>query len=129
VAAGPDAGVERLVGLNFRDEKTVTAYAFLLLAATEIGQGRIGLPLPKWRRMASGKRDSTPRLIGALRSQLWGREAERNRPIHACLFNKTGFVFLVDTLFRILYTKSCQERSSDNEFIRLILFIPSSAEN
>ena len=83
------------IELNFRDEKTVlevgeaqvrtqaavetvpcfvvAAYAFLLLAATEIGQVRIGLPLPKWRRMASGERDSTPRLIGALRSQLWGR--------------------------------------------------------
>lgn len=83
------------IELNFRDEKTVlgmgeaqvrtkvavetvpcfvvAAYAFLLLAATEIGQGRIGLPLPKWRKMASGERESTPRLIGALRSQLWGR--------------------------------------------------------
>ena len=80
---------------NFRDEKTVlgvgeaqvrtqaavetvpcfvvAAYACLLLASAEVGQGRIELPLPKWRRMASGERDSTPRLIGALRSQLWGR--------------------------------------------------------
>jgi hypothetical protein len=83
------------IELNFRDEKTVlgvgeaqvrtkaavesvpcfvvAAYAFLLLAASEIGRGRIGLPLPKWRRMAPGERDSTPRLIGALRYQLWGR--------------------------------------------------------
>ena len=80
---------------NFRDEKTVlgmgeaqvrtqaaveavpcfvvAAYAFLLLAAADVGQGQIGLPLPKWRRMGLGERDSTPRLIGALRSQLWGR--------------------------------------------------------
>ena len=29
--------------------------------------------MPKWRRMAPGERDSTPRLIGALRSQLWGK--------------------------------------------------------
>ena len=80
--------------MNFRDEKTmlgvgeakvrtrttvetvpcfiVAAYTFLLLAYAEIGQGRIGLPAPKWRRMAPGERNSTPRLIGALRSQLWG---------------------------------------------------------
>ena len=110
-----------LVGLNFRDEKTVlgaveaqvrtqaavetvpcfvvAAYAFLLLAATEIGQGRIGLPLPKWRRMRLGERDSTPWLIGALRSQLWGRaiakvqgpasvtgEGSRTEPPHPCMF-------------------------------------------
>ena len=83
------------IELNFRDEKTVlgvgeaqvrtktavetvpcfvvAAYAFLLLASADVGQGRIGLPVPKWRRMAPGERDSTPRLIGALRSQLWGR--------------------------------------------------------
>lgn len=83
------------IEVNFRDEKTVlgvgeaqvrtksavetvpclivAAYAFLLLAYAEVGQGRIGLPVPKWRRMAPEERDSTPRLIGALRSQLWGR--------------------------------------------------------
>ena len=80
---------------NFRDEKTVlgvgeaqvrtktavetvpclvvAAYAFLLLVSAEVGRGGISLPLPKWRRMAPGERDSTPRLIGALRSQLWGK--------------------------------------------------------
>jgi hypothetical protein len=80
---------------NFRDEKTVlgmgeaqvrtkaavetvpcfvvAAYAFLLLAAAKAGQGRIGLPPPKWRRMTSAQRESTPRLLGALRSQLWGK--------------------------------------------------------
>jgi hypothetical protein len=51
----------------------VAAYAFLLLSYADVGKGRIGLPMPKWRRVASGERDSTPRLIGALRSQLWGR--------------------------------------------------------
>jgi hypothetical protein len=83
------------IELNFRDEKTVlgmgeaqvrtpaavetvpcfvvAAYAFLLLAAAQTGAGQIGLPPPKWRRMAPGERDSTPRLIGALRSQLWGK--------------------------------------------------------
>jgi hypothetical protein len=83
------------IELNFRDEKTVlgvgeaqvrtkaavetvpclivAAYAFLLLAYADVGQGQIRLPVPKWRRMAPGERDSTPRLIGALRSQLWGR--------------------------------------------------------
>src|SRR4030067_443817 len=92
-------------------------------------QGRVGLPLPKWRRMASGERDSSPRLIGALRSRLWEGEADRNRPIHVYLFNKTGVVIIVDTLFRILYRKSCLERSSDDGSIRLVLVIRSSAKN
>jgi hypothetical protein len=83
------------IELNFRDEKTVlgmgeaqvrtqaavecvpcfvvAAYAFLLLAADQAGQGKIGLPRPKWRRAAPAERDSTPRLIGALRSHLWGK--------------------------------------------------------
>ncbi len=83
------------IELNFRDEKTVlgvgeaqvrtksavetvpcfvvAAYAFLLLAAAGIRSETIGLPPPKWRRMGSAERDSTPRLIGALRSQLWGK--------------------------------------------------------
>lgn len=51
----------------------VAAYAFLLLAAAQTGAARLGLPPPKGRRRASGERDSTPRLIGTLRSQLWGK--------------------------------------------------------
>ena len=83
------------IELNFRDEKTVlgmgeaqvrtpaaveavpvfvaAAYAFLLLAGTEDRQGGAGLPLPKWRREESGDRTSTPRLVGSLRAQLWGK--------------------------------------------------------
>lgn len=83
------------IELNFRDEKTVlgmgeaqvrtpaaveavpvfvaAAYAYLLLAGTEKQQGQVGLPLPKWRREESGDRTSTPRLIGSLRAQLWGK--------------------------------------------------------
>lgn len=83
------------IELNFRDEKTVlgmgeaqvrtrvavetvpcfvvAAYAFLLLAAAGIKSEPIGLPPPKWLRMTPTERDSTPRLIGALRSQLWGK--------------------------------------------------------
>jgi hypothetical protein len=83
------------IELNFRDEKTVlgmgeaqvrtpaaveavpvfvaAAYAFLLLAGTEDRQGGAGLPLPKWRREESGNRTSTPRLVGSLRAQLWGK--------------------------------------------------------
>ena len=83
------------IELNFRDEKTVlgmgeaqvrtkaaveavpvfvaAAYAYLLLAGTEKHQGKSGLPLPKWRREESGDRTSTPRLIGSLRAQLWGK--------------------------------------------------------
>ena len=34
--------------------------------------------MPKWRRMAPGERDSTPRWIGALRSRLWGRALGEN---------------------------------------------------
>ena len=64
--------------MNFRDEKTVlgvgevqvrtrtavetvpslivTAYAFLLLAYADVEQGRIGLPVPKWHRVAPSKK-------------------------------------------------------------------------
>lgn len=81
------------IEVNFRDEKTVlgvgeaqvrtptavqavtafivAAYAFLLLAAAQTG--RIALPPPKWRQAQPPQRDSTPRLLGALRHQLWGR--------------------------------------------------------
>lgn len=81
------------IEVNFRDEKTVlgvgeaqvrtpaavqavtsfvvAAYAFLLLAAAQTG--RIALPPPKWRPEQPAQRDSTPRLLGALRHQLWGK--------------------------------------------------------
>lgn len=81
------------IEVNFRDEKTVlgvgeaqvrtpaavqavtgfivAAYAFLLLAASQTG--RIALPPPKWRQGQPPQRDSTPRLLGALRHQLWGK--------------------------------------------------------
>lgn len=49
----------------------VAAYAFLLLAAAQTG--RIALPPPKWRPDQPAQRDSTPRLLGALRHQLWGK--------------------------------------------------------
>jgi hypothetical protein len=81
------------VEVNFRDEKTVlgvgeaqvrtpaavqavtafvvAAYAFLLLAAAQTGC--IALPTPKWRQAQPPQRDSTPRLLGVLRHQLWGK--------------------------------------------------------
>jgi DDE superfamily endonuclease len=83
------------VELNFRDEKTVlgvgeaqvrtkaavetvpafvvAAYAFLLLAGTEDNKGESLLPQPKWRRVDSTTRQSTARMIGMFRSQLWGK--------------------------------------------------------
>ncbi len=82
------------IELNFRDEKTllgvgeaqvrtrsavetvpaliVAAYAFLLLAGTASGHSPT-LPLPKWRTPSTLPRDSTARMIGVLRSQLWGK--------------------------------------------------------
>ena len=82
------------VELNFRDEKTVmgvgeaqvrtksaveavpafvvAAYAFLLLAGTEANKGEQVLPLPKWRETEIPARQTTAKMIGMLRSQLWG---------------------------------------------------------
>jgi hypothetical protein len=83
------------VELNFRDEKTVmgvgeaqvrtkaavesvpafvvAAYAFLLLAGTENDKGEAALPQPKWRTDDPSARQTTPRVIGMFRSQLWGK--------------------------------------------------------
>jgi len=83
------------VELNFRDEKTVmgvgeaqvhsqaaaesvpvfvvAAYAFLLLAGTSPNLGEHGLPQPKWRTAAPPQRDSTAKMIGMFRAQLWGK--------------------------------------------------------
>lgn len=83
------------VELNFRDEKTVmgvgeaqvrtkaavetvpafvvAAYAFLLLAGTEDSNGVSVLPQPKWRTSDPPVRQTTARMIGLFRSQLWGK--------------------------------------------------------
>jgi hypothetical protein len=83
------------VELNFRDEKTVmgvgeaqvrtkaavenvpvfvvAAYAFLLLAGTEGNEGGPELPQPKWRTADPPARQTTSRMIGMFRSQLWGK--------------------------------------------------------
>ena len=83
------------VELNFRDEKTilgvgeaqvrtreavetvpafiVAAYAFLLLAGTENKKEVSVLPPPKWRTADPPARDSTARLLGMFRAQLWGK--------------------------------------------------------
>ena len=83
------------VELNFRDEKTVmgvgeaqvrtkavvetvpafvaTAYAFLLLAGTEDNKGDSVLPQPKWRTAEPPARQTTAKMIGNFRSQLWGK--------------------------------------------------------
>jgi hypothetical protein len=83
------------VELNFRDEKTVmgvgeaqvrtkaavesvpafvvAAYAFLLLAGTEENKAGPMLPQPKWRTDDPQERQTTARMIGMLRSQLWGK--------------------------------------------------------
>jgi len=82
------------IEVNFRDEKTllgvgeaqvrtpqavesvpaliVAAYAFLLLAGATSKQSS-ALPLPRWYASRQGRRDSTARMIGTLRSQLWGK--------------------------------------------------------
>ena len=86
------------VELNFRDEKTVigvgeaqvhsrtaaesvpafivAAYAFLLLAAN-CGDD---LPQPKWRKQGPSDRLSTARMLGMMRSQLWGKAMGINLP-------------------------------------------------
>jgi hypothetical protein len=83
------------IELNFRDEKTVlgvgeaqvrtkvavetvpafiaAAYGFLLLAGTDNARGESMLPKPKWRVKESEQRDTTAKMIGTLRSQLWGK--------------------------------------------------------
>lgn len=83
------------VELNFRDEKTVmgvgeaqvrtkaavetvpafvvAAYAFLLLSGTEENKGEQVLPQPKWRAADPPARQTTARMIGMFRSQLWGK--------------------------------------------------------
>lgn len=83
------------VELNFRDEKTVmgvgeaqvrsqaavesvpafvvAAYAFLLLACTSLNRGEPDLPQPKWRTSTPPDRESTARMIGMFRAQLWGK--------------------------------------------------------
>ena len=82
------------VELNFRDEKTVmgvgeaqvrtkaavetvpafvvAAYAFLLLAGTEENKEEQALPQPKWRTAETPARQTTAKMIGMFRSQLWG---------------------------------------------------------
>ncbi|MDD2462796.1 MAG: transposase [Desulfobulbus sp.] len=83
------------VELNFRDEKTVigvgeaqvrsqaaveavpafvvAAYAFLLLAGTSLNRGESDLPQPKWRTSTPPDRESTARMVGMFRAQLWGK--------------------------------------------------------
>jgi hypothetical protein len=83
------------IELNFRDEKTVlgvgeaqvrtkasveavpafiaASYGFLLLAGTDNDKGGSMLPKPKWRAKESQERDTTAKMIGTLRSQLWGK--------------------------------------------------------
>lgn len=83
------------IELNFRDEKTVlgvgeaqvrtrpaveavpafvvASYAFLLLAGTSHSQTEAQLPHPKWRKSAPSQRESTAKMIGMLRAQLWGK--------------------------------------------------------
>jgi hypothetical protein len=83
------------VELNFRDEKTVmgvgeaqvrtkaavetvpafvvAAYAFLLLAGTEENKVGPELPPPKWRAADPQERQTTAKMIGMFRSQLWGK--------------------------------------------------------
>lgn len=117
VCSEPELPLQRLlqafvwrweIEVNFRDEKTVlgvgeaqvrtpaavqavtafivAAYAFLLLAAARTG--RIALPPPKWRQEQPAQRDSTPRLLGALRHQLWAKALGVNLTHVAC--NKEG---------------------------------------
>ena len=117
VCSEPELPLQRLlqafvwrweIEVNFRDEKTVlgvgeaqvrtpaavqavtafivAAYAFLLLAAARTG--RIALPPPKWRQEQPAQRDSTPRLLGALRHQLWAKALGVN--LTHVAYNKKG---------------------------------------
>ena len=83
------------VELNFRDEKTVigvgeaqvrsqaaaesvpafvvAAYAYLLLAGTSKKPGEPDLPQPKWRTDTPAQRETTARMVGMFRAQLWGK--------------------------------------------------------
>jgi hypothetical protein len=83
------------VELNFRDEKTVmgvgeaqvrsqaavesvpafivAAYAMLLLAGTGKNLEELGLQQPKWRTSDPPQRETTAKMIGAFRAQLWGK--------------------------------------------------------
>jgi hypothetical protein len=75
------------------------AYAYLLLAGTEKQQGQVGLPLPKWRREESGDRTSTPRLIGSLRAQLWGKRMGVNLTYFVkTTEGKTNGIIIADAL-------------------------------
>ena len=76
----------------------VAAYAFLLLAGTESRKEVSVLPPPKWRTADPPARDSTARLLGMFRSQLWGKAMGvnlshfiDNRPVgtRQVLFEKT----------------------------------------
>jgi hypothetical protein len=93
------------IELGFRDEKTVmgtgqaqvrntkavesvpalvvAAYAYLLLAATEISCTASSLPRTKWYPAKPGMRCSTQQMIALFRTQMWGI---------AISGNKTGFV-------------------------------------
>ena len=106
--------------LNFRDEKTVmgvgeaqvrsqaaaesvpafvvAAYAFLLLAGTSRNLGEPGLPQPKWRTSAPPQRETTAKMIGMFRAQLWGKamgvnlrdfDNEKTANLKPALFEKT----------------------------------------
>lgn len=83
------------VEVNFRDEKTVlgvgqaqvrtrtavetvpafvvAAYAFLLLAGTSPVREKLHLPQPKWQKSTPLGRETTAKMIGRLRAQLWGK--------------------------------------------------------
>lgn len=109
------------IELNFREEKTllgvgeaqvrnkssveavpaliVAAYAFLLLSAHAARPFDQVLPLPKWRPNDSGERCSTARLVGLMRSQLWGKAMGLNlRPFEQRNRTKTNPVLFENTL-------------------------------
>ena len=89
------------VELNFRDEKTVigvgeaqvrtkeavaavpafivAAYGLLLLAGTEGNKEDLELQQPKWRTADTSTRLTTAKMIGMLRSQLWGKAMGENK--------------------------------------------------
>jgi hypothetical protein len=89
------------IEVNFRDEKTllgvgeaqvrtpesvenvpafiVAAYAFLLLAGTYNDADKTkALPRPKWQQPKPDERQSTQRIIGLFRSQLWDKAMMMN---------------------------------------------------
>jgi hypothetical protein len=68
-----EAQVRTKVAVETVPAFVVAAYAYLLLAGTEENKAGPMLPQPKWRADDPQARQTTARMIGMFRSQLWGK--------------------------------------------------------